>query len=245
MKLDGLQPHDWAHVDPGPLQRLGRVLVTRPGRLLYRYRGYGARPRVPATGGFLLAPGPHGAYADPLIYLLGQERIRLRFMAKHQSLEWPLIGRVIRWGGGFPVHRGGGRSSAALEVAEAVVESGDGLVVFMEGKLVLDHDELGTPRDGLARLALATGAPVVPVGTWGAKRARAYGRRWWWHWPRVTAVWGEPITFPREQSPSPERVAEVREAIWAEVGRCFDRARELGTRAAPRPPADAVLEVAS
>ena len=242
MKLDGIEPADWARHDPSGAQRLVRWLVSRPGRIAYRYRGYGVEPRVPETGGFLLAPGPHGAFADPFIFALGQSRTRLRFMAKYQALEWPIVGRMIRWAGGFPVHRGGSRSDAALEVARVVLESGDGLVMFMEGKLMLDHDGLGTPRSGLARLALATGVPVVPVAAYGSKRARAYGRRWWWHWPRVTIVWGPHLQFPREESPTLERIDQVRDAIWAEVSRCFDQARNVAQTPSGRPPAGTVLE---
>lgn len=241
MRIDHLEPRDWTHVDPTPLQRLIRRIVTRPGRWWLRFRAYGHQPRVPEAGGFILAPAPHGAYADPFIFALGQPRTRLRFMAKYQALEWPFIGRVIRWGGGFPVHRGGGRSAAALDVAKAVVDSGDGLVIFMEGKLVLDHDGLGTPRDGVARLALATGAPVVPVAAYGAKRAVAYGRRGLLHRPRVTLVWGAPLSFPVEHEPTSERVAEVRDAIWAAITECFDQARAIALDPAGRPPHDAPL----
>ncbi|MCW2960203.1 MAG: phospholipid/glycerol acyltransferase [Thermoleophilia bacterium] len=242
MKIDHLTPEDWAHHDPSGFQRFCRVLVARPGRMIYRYRGYGHWPRVPEEGGFLLAPGPHGAYMDPFIFGLGQPRTRLRFMAKADALGWPIAGRFVRWGGGFPVLRGGGRSASALAVARTVVESGDGLVLFMEGRMSLDHDGLATPRDGLAILALLTGAPVVPVAAYGAKRASAYGRRWWQHRPKVTAVWGEPISFAREEQPSGERVAEVRDAIWGEVTRCFEQARVIHHRPGGRPPIGASLE---
>jgi 1-acyl-sn-glycerol-3-phosphate acyltransferase len=171
-----------------------------------------------------------------LVFGLGQTRTRLRFMAKFEALEWPLAGRLIRWCGGFPVHRGSGRGAAGLEVARAVVESGDGLVVFMEGRMVLEHDGLGDPHSGLARLALSTGAPVVPAAAYGGKRARAYGKRWWQYWPKVTAVWAEPISFERESDPSPERVTEVRDAIWAEVTRCFGQARAIHFHPGGRPP---------
>lgn len=244
MKIDHLTPQDWAHVNPTPVQRLVRLLVTWPGRLLYRYRGYGHLPRVPETGGFLLAPGPHGAFGDPFFFSLGQERARLRFMAKYQALEWPVVGRLVRWGGGFPVKRGDGRSESALAVARTVIESGDGVVMFMEGRLVLEHDGLGQPRNGLARLALESGCPVVPVAAYGAKRAVAYGKRWWWHWPRITTVWGEPISFPREDDPSPQRIAEVRDEIWSHVQRCFDQAKAIATRPGGRPAPGTSLEEA-
>ena len=226
MKLDGLGPDDWVRVAPGAPQRIVRVLLSRPGRWWLRYRAFGHLPRVPEEGGFILAPAPHGAFMDPFIFGLGQPRRQLRFMAKYQALEWPVVGRIIRWAGGFPVHRGGGRSAGALEIATRVIDCGHGVVVFMEGKLVLDHDGLGTPRNGVARLALATGAPVVPVAAYGCKRARAYGKQWWQHRPRATLVWGEPLRFDREEAPSDERVFEVTESIWHAIVACFDEARQ-------------------
>ena len=240
MRIDHLQPEDWAHHDPTLLQRLARAVITRPGRWLLRYRAYGHQPRVPAEGGFLLAPAPHGAFRDPFVFGLGQPRTRLRFMAKHQALRWPVVGRLIRWGGGFPVVRGGGRSADALEVARCVVDSGDGVVVFMEGRLELEHAGLGTPRDGLARLALATGAPVVPVAGHGTKRRVAYGQRRWRGFAPVTLCWGEPLRFPREEDPSPERVAEVRDEIWARVQELHRAAVHLATRPEGRPKHDSV-----
>lgn len=241
MRIDHLTPDDWIDRDTAWVQRLVRICFSRPGRWWMRYRGYGHQPRVPDEGGFLLAPAPHGAFGDPFVFGLGQPRRQLRFMAKYQALEWPLIGRLIRWGGGFPVHRGGSRSHAALAVAERVLEAGDGIVIFMEGHLVLDHDGLGTPRSGLARLALWTGVPVVPAAAYGSKRARAYGSRWYRHWPKTTVVWGPHLQFEAEEEPSEERVAEVRDAIWAEVSRCFDQARAIHFRPGGRPPAGTPL----
>ncbi len=225
MKIDHLTPDDWAHIDPTPAQRLARKLITRPGEILYRYKAYGHWPRVPRTGGFLLAPGPHGSYMDPFVFTLGQARTRMRFMAMYEALEWPLIGRIIRWGGGFPVHRNNARSTDALSVARRIVESGDGLVVFMEGRMVLEHPGLGEPKTGLARLALWTGAPVVPVAAYGAKRPRAYGKKF--HWPRVTVVWGSPLLFAKEENPTAQRIREVTDQIWAEVSRLYNHAQEI------------------
>ncbi|MCW2927636.1 MAG: 1-acyl-sn-glycerol-3-phosphate acyltransferase [Thermoleophilia bacterium] len=244
MRISHLPASHWAQHDSRAPQRLIRWIFAKPGRWFMRYRGYGHQPRVPETGGFLLAPAPHGAFVDPFIYGLGQPRMQLRFMAKYQALEWPIAGRLIKWGGGFPVYRGGDRSKAALEVARVVVESGDGLVVFMEGKLVLEHDGLGTPRNGLARLALATGAPVVPAASWGSKRAEAYGKRWWTHRPRITAVWGEPLQFAREEAPTEERVGEVREEIWAKVTECFEQAKTIAHLPGGRPPSGLTVEEA-
>ena len=244
MKIDHLAPDDWIDRDTSWMQRLVRVLFSRPGRWWMRYRGYGHQPRVPETGGFLLAPAPHGAFGDPFVFGLGQPRRQLRFMAKYQALEWPILGRLIRWGGGFPVHRGGNRSHKALAVAERILESGDGIVIFMEGRLELEDDGLGTPRNGLALLALRTGVPVVPVAAYGSKRARAYGSRWYKHWPKTTVVWGAPLQFEHVDEPSPERVAQVRDEIWAAVSRLFDQAKAIHFTPGGRPPAGTPIDQA-
>lgn len=244
MRIDHLTPDDWIDRDTSWIQRLVRVAFSRPGRWWMRYRGYGHQPRVPPTGGFLLAPAPHGAFGDPFVFGLGQPRRQLRFMAKYQALEWPVLGRLIRWGGGFPVHRGGTRSHTALAVAERILEAGEGIVIFMEGRLELDDDGLGTPRNGLALLALRTGVPVVPVAAYGTKRARAYGSRWYKHRPKATVVWGASVQFDVELEPTPDRVVAVRDEIWSHVRRCFDQARALHFAPGGRPRAGTPLDAA-
>ncbi|MCW2950705.1 MAG: 1-acylglycerol-3-phosphate O-acyltransferase [Thermoleophilia bacterium] len=242
MRYQNLPPEAWLHINPTWAQRIARLWLIPPGRFFMRYRAYGHLPRVPETGGFLLAPGPHAAMLDPFVVGLGQKRRRLRFMVKETALGWPVIGRMIRWCGGFPVRRGGPQVEQWLDLSRKIVASGDGLTVFMEGRLVVERTGLGEPRNGMARLALQTGAPVIPVGLHGAKRPGAYGKRWWWHWPRITLVWGEPIRFELEADPSEQRVAEVREIIWSHVARCFEQATVIGMRAGHRPPPGTPLE---
>lgn len=231
MRISHLTVDDWANVDPSRMQHLVRAVTRRPGRWLFRYRSYGAE-QIPAEGGFIVAPN-HGSYADGFFFMHGPRRT-IRFMAKHQALEWPLIGRCIRWGGGFPVRRGED-GSPGLAIARRILERGHGLVLFMEGRLVRTP-ELGEPRRGLAVLALQTGAPVVPVAAWGAKPAWVYGRRRLpWRRPRTTVVWGAPLRFERVKEPSPELVERVRDEIWAEVSRLHELARAAHEAPGGRP----------
>ena len=236
MRIADRSVEDWAAVDPARTQGLVRWITRRPGRWLFRYRSYGSE-RVPSSGGFLIAPN-HGSYFDGFFFMHGFSRT-IRFMAKYQALEWPVIGRCIRWGGGFPVRRGD-HGQPALEMARRILERGHGLVLFMEGHLVR-HPGLGEPRNGLPRLAVETGVLVVPVAAWGAKPAGVYGRRRLpWRRPRTTVVWGEPMRFQQRADPSPELVAAVRDEIWAEVARLHELARTAHERSGGRP---AALEV--
>lgn len=230
MKIDHLTADDWVSVDPHWLQRLGRSLTRRIGRWIFRYRGYG-RERIPREGGFIIAPN-HGSYVDGFFFGHGPTRT-VRFMSKYQALEWPVVGRIIMWGGGFPVRRGQS-GQPALEIALRVLESGHGLIMFMEGKLVRTP-ELGHPHRGLAVLALQSGAPVVPVAAWGNKPAWVYGRKRWRQLPRTTVVWGEPLSFPRVAQPDDASIERVRDEIWAEVSRLHEIARELHQRPGGRP----------
>src|SRR5688572_6623532 len=95
----------WVAVRPQRIQRAGRVLSRRLGKWLFNYRAFNSH-HVPTEGGFIIAPN-HGSYADGFFFANGFDRT-VRFMAKYQALEWPVIGRIIRRGGGFPVRRGEG-----------------------------------------------------------------------------------------------------------------------------------------
>lgn len=218
---------EWARIHPRRRQWLMRVVTRRPGRRLFRFRSYRTE-LIPETGGFLIAPN-HASWFDGFFFAHATPRV-VRFMAKYQALDWPIVGRTIRWVGGFPVMPGerGAKGQPALEVARHVLAGGQGLIMFMEGKLVRDHDELGTARSGLAVLALQTGVPVVPAGAYGTKPMATRGVRWRpWRVPRVTIVYGEPITFELEEEPSRERIEQVRDQIWAEVQWLYAIAREI------------------
>lgn len=221
----------WTGIDPVRWQRVGRLLTRRIGKLICGYRAFGS-DQVPAEGPFIIAPN-HASYLDALFFAHGFNRT-LRFMAKYQALEWPIVGRMIRRCGGFPVRRGVD-GQPALAIARAILESGDGLMMFMEGKLVRDRPQLGEPRRGLALLALQTGAPVVPVAAWGTKPPHAFGRRRkWWRRRRTTVVWGRPITFERIEEPAAEQVEQARDRIWRQVEHLFEVAGTVH-RMHPRP----------
>ncbi len=214
----------WTHVDATRPQKITRRLLSRLGRWWTHYQAIGHEPRVPDHGGFLLAMGPHGSYMDALVFLLGQSRTRLRFMGKREIFSVPLLGRFMRWGGVFPVDRSGGKGAHALAVAEAVVNSGDGVALFPEGKFYLDREGLGEARSGVARLALITGAPVIVAAAYGAKRPSAYGRPPWSR-RQVVVAWGEPMQRPKEGDPSRERIEAVRDEIWLKMHQLYEQAR--------------------
>lgn len=134
--------------------------------------------RLPATGPVLLASN-HLSFVDPLteaVFVLAHGRIP-RILAKSGLWRLPLLGRVLTNGGHIPVHRDTRDAKGAYRDALTALDRGELLLVYPEATFTKDPD--GWPmrgRQGIARLALASGAPVYPVAHWGAQRILPPGK---------------------------------------------------------------------
>jgi len=143
-------------------------LIGRPlFRVLFAVEYYGLE-NVPASGPVILA-GNHPSYLDPLLIVLPIKRV-IRFMAWDALFRVPLLGRLIRALGAFPVDIRKGKGEAAYREALRVLESGDALGIFPEGQRS-EAGPMGELRTGVARLAIETGAAIVPITIGGASRA--------------------------------------------------------------------------
>ncbi len=113
----------------------------------------------------------HASNLDPLTFahfVHGNGRV-MRFLAKSSLFRVPFLGALLRSAGQIPVHRGTEDASQAFTSAVRAVEEGQLVAVFPEGTLTRDPDMWPMRgKTGAARIALATGAPVVPIGQWGA-----------------------------------------------------------------------------
>ena len=151
--------------DPGALYAAVRVVVVPFLRLWFRLHVSGAE-NVPASGGVIIAPN-HKSLLDPFFVGAAAHR-RVRYMAKIEIFKGPFGPLLVRLGA-FPVRRGEA-DAEALTTAKEILRRGGAVVVFPEGTRVDQADALGAPHHGAARLALETGAPIVPaavVGTAG------------------------------------------------------------------------------
>jgi 1-acyl-sn-glycerol-3-phosphate acyltransferase len=140
------------------------------------YRG---RAHLQARSGLILAAN-HVANVDPVLlarFVLELGRIP-RFLAKAELFETPVLRTVLRGARQIPVYRRQENAADALREAIAAVRDGELVVIYPEGTFTTDPECWPMlARTGVARVALATGAPVVPVAQWGAQAVFGPGLR--------------------------------------------------------------------
>jgi len=181
--------------------------LFEPFFLIWFRMGRIGREHIPAQGPLILAAN-HRSFLDP--FVIGtMARRPVYYMAKRELFSHRLAAWYLNNLGAFPIDRGTGDGDA-MATARAILERGDCVVVFPEGTRTRPGG-LGTPRRGVGRLALETGAPVVPIAVIGTEAVR----RGWRIRPRkVRLRAGRPLTFPRAETPSPQLAAAVTERIW-------------------------------
>ncbi|SDE40979.1 lysophospholipid acyltransferase family protein [Auraticoccus monumenti] len=210
--------------------------------------------RVPATGGGVVVVN-HISNADFLSYghFIAWSGRWPRFMAKAELFDAPVVGRIARSAGQIRVDRGTDRAREAVLAAQRAVQEGRLVSIYPEGTITADPD--GWPmrlRSGAARIALATGCPVVPVGQWGVQELMP-GRRLTfprvWRRPVSRVVAGPPVPLddlrarPLDEEvvrEATERIATAITALVAELRQQVPPAGrwdlELGRRVAPSVP---------
>ncbi|MGZ4179829.1 MAG: lysophospholipid acyltransferase family protein [Solirubrobacteraceae bacterium] len=119
--------------------------------------------RIPEQGPAIVAPN-HKNFLDPFFIGIVTHR-HVRYMAKAGLLKGPLGWLLVRLGA-FPVRRGQA-DTEALDTARAILANGGLMVLFPEGTRVEAADALGSPHHGAGRLAVETGAPIVPAAVSG------------------------------------------------------------------------------
>ena len=221
-----------------PGWRLFSRIILHPGlRLLMRYRLSG-KENIPKTGGIILAPN-HMSYADwPAIALFsdGYAKRYPVFMIKSAVFEVKVIGPLMYKFGQLPVYRGRGDAGLVLKQAEQALKAGACVIVYPEGTATRDPDLWPmTGKTGAARLALTTGAPVIPVAQWGAQEVLPYGSKKPKLWPRTTVrmTAGPPVDLSAYQG---KRLgASTLQAATADI--MADITELLGTIRQETPPA--------
>src|SRR5579871_2792956 len=147
---------------PGPVYELVRIITVLHALITFRARGFGSE-NVP-NGPVILAPN-HGSYMDHF-FTGAFVRRRVHFMAKSQYFGRGLMSWVYSHGGVFPVRRGQ-QDEEAVITALKILERGDALVMYCEGGRSRTGQLAEVAKPGIGRIALESGAAVVPVAILG------------------------------------------------------------------------------
>jgi len=199
------------------------VMVLRPSLHLLINNKHAGRSNIPKKGGVILAPN-HISYVD-----WGTDALFCReagrypvFMIKGSMFRVKGIGPFLYKAGQLPVNRGATDAALVLKTAEEALAQGACVIVYPEATATRDPDLWPmVAKTGVARLALATGVPVIPVAQWGAQRILPYGSVRPHLLPRTTVqiVAGPPVdlsAFEGKPLTSPV-LREATEVIMKEI----------------------------
>jgi len=232
----------------------GAAIVVLWPLLMFGTRlGFRGGEHIPRTGGVLIACN-HVSFLDPIFdvaFTIANGRLP-RCLAKAELWTIPLVGRVLAGGGHIPVHRASARATDAYRAAIAAVQRGEVVVFYPEGTFTADpHGWPMRAKNGIGKIALVTGAPVIPVVNWGTQDVlpprtgtpRLLPRR------RVSIVAGPPVDLSRWLGGPRTRTAldGATAAIMADVTALLAEVRgepapdgpPVDPDARPRPPAAA------
>ncbi len=174
--------------------------------LYFRMQRIG-REYIPRTGPVIVAAN-HRSFLDP--FVIGtMARRPMYYVAKKELFNRRWQAWILSLLGAFPLDRGAS-DEESIETARAILARGGVVLIFPEGTRIRPGS-LGHPHRGVGRLALQTGAPVVPVAVIGTEDIR----RGWRIRPRKVRIRaGRPLRFPSVEDPSRELAAAVTQRIW-------------------------------
>ncbi|MDX3237049.1 lysophospholipid acyltransferase family protein [Streptomyces sp. ME03-5709C] len=212
--------------------RLAAVIAKPPLVVLFK-RDWRGMEHIPAQGGFITAVN-HNSYLDPLSYAHFQYNTGRvpRFLAKAPLFKPAFVGAVLRGTGQIPVYRESTDAANAFRAAVDAINSGECVAFYPEGTLTRDPEMWPmVGKTGVARVALMTKAPVIPVAQWGAnevmppyaeeKKIRLFPRR------TLRVVAGPPVDLSAfyGQEASAEVLREATDTIMAAVSELLGELR--------------------
>jgi 1-acyl-sn-glycerol-3-phosphate acyltransferase len=193
-----------------PLSALGKV--TQRGN-----------ERIPREGGVLLVMN-HVSHFDPVVdgvFVHRNKRVP-RILSKESVLRVPIFGRMARGVGTIPVYRGTSDARHSLSAAFDALAEGKLVVIYPEGTITKDPEGWPMyPRTGVARLALESDVPVLPVARWGTQAILNGYTKKFRPFPRkpVTISVGEPVDLSdyRGQPITPQLLRDVTQVLMTRV----------------------------
>jgi 1-acyl-sn-glycerol-3-phosphate acyltransferase len=208
--------------EPDWVYDLVRVITSLYAYTFLRARAISSE-NAPGSGAVILAPN-HFSFMDH--FLMGCfVRRKVRFMAKSQLFKKPMQ-FIYTHGGVFPVRRGA-RDEETFITAETILNRGGAVTMYCEGGRSRTGKVSEQAKRGIGRLALETGAPVVPIAIFGSSRVRNWKRL---QFPKVTVQYGEAISWEKVENPTREQQQAVADEILVEIRRLYAGLQEHGRK---------------
>lgn len=217
------------------------VGILRPLLTVLFKRDWKGRENIPREGGVIIAPN-HMSWADPLAmshYVYKSHRWPV-FLAKAGIFKIPVIGYIVRSVGQIPVYRDRADAALALRDAEKGIKDGASVIVYPEGTCTRDPDLWPmAAKTGVARLALTTGAPVIPVAHWGCQYVLPYPTKKFRPFPRKTihVIAGPPVDLSAYEG-KPLTAEVLRSATTDVMSAITELLGELRGETPPKEPYD-------
>jgi 1-acyl-sn-glycerol-3-phosphate acyltransferase len=197
--------------------------ILKPTLLTATSRTWIDGEKIPATGGCIIAIN-HISHVDPLLsahFVYDHGRLP-RYLAKSGLFSNKYLGGFLSAAGQIPVERLSRNAIGAYDAAVRAIRAGECIVIYPEGTLTRDPDLWPMKgKTGAARIALATGCPVIPVGQWGAQEVLPPYTKTPHLVPRKNIVMkaGDPVQLDDllAAPDSPESTAEATTRIMAAI----------------------------
>jgi len=213
-----------------PIYVVVRNILVTVLRAFFRWELVGLE-KVPMRGPVIIVAN-HISYFDPLChaYLADRAHRRPRFFAKAELWHNPPLRVLLKGLRQIPVERGSGEAGPVEKATAALRRSG--CVVIYPEATITTTDDL-TPmqgKTGVARVALASAAPVVPVAVWGSQWVKPKNRAPVWKWRRLIMLnVGDPMLFPEHAGKQDDREAlrDITDRVVAELDRLVRELHKL------------------
>jgi 1-acyl-sn-glycerol-3-phosphate acyltransferase len=207
---------------PDWVYEMVRLILSPVAWFVFRARSIGST-NVPQSGPVILAPN-HFSFFDHFFLAVFLRR-KVRFMAKSQ-----LFTRPFQWiyfhGGVFPVRRGH-RDEEAFVTAETILAQGGCMAMYCEGGRSRDGRLADEAKPGIGRLALETGATVVPIAIHGSSKVRNWKKL---EFPKVTIQYGDPFRYEKDAEPTRERAQATANEIFDAIKVLYNGLEAHGRR---------------
>ena len=211
------------HEPEAKVFEITRVLTVLLALSAFRARGLGTE-NVP-NGPVILAPN-HASFMDHF-FTGAFIRRRVQFMGKSQLFKG--VGAwIFSHGGVFPVRRGY-QDEDAFVTAARILARGGAVVMYCEGGRSRTGKLADEARPGIGRIALESGAPVVPVAILGSYQVRNWKRL---QFPKVTVSFGQPFRFEALQETTREQQQQAAAYIFDRIRVLHGELERLGHRGA-------------